>query len=232
MGAELIARPPLEVRYEGTRVTAPPVLSARIAELWRDEKQSRPSITNGMFLSVSEIDGGLVTVKPCEYKLFIARERDQALRDALAIRPFAVSGIVLLEKEIVSVVVGRRSADVTEYPGRWELVPSGGVGCEWATKRGTVDVLGALLDELEQEVGIPRSAVREATCLGLAHDRRQDGYDACFALRVDGAEPVRRPEYAELAVLSVLDAFALFREEDVVPTSRVVLEVAHELGLL
>jgi hypothetical protein len=231
-GACLVAGPPLSFRFSGEDLEAPPEIRARIDELWRQEQTARPSVHDGTLLSVQDVSGGVVSVRRCSYRYFVARERDDAIRRRLDVRALAVSGILLLGASgDRRVLVGRRSPDVTEYPCAWELVPSGGVA--WEHVRGSgIDVLGALLEELEQEAGIPEDAVAEARCLGLVHDVAQAGYDVCFALDVPDAAPSQRPEYAKTAVITVAEARRLIEHEAAVPTSRVLLDLATAAGLV
>jgi hypothetical protein len=122
---------------------------------------------------------------------------------------------------------------MTEYGGAWELVPSGGVEPRRAGADGIVDVTGALLGELEEEAGVPGEAVVETVPLGLVHDLGQDGYDVCFALRLRVAPAGLLPEYEETALVSARDAEAWLDATGraVVPTSRVILELARAAAL-
>jgi 8-oxo-dGTP pyrophosphatase MutT (NUDIX family) len=185
-------------------------------------------------LSVSDIQGNRVLTRPCPYRLFVARERDDGLRAELGIRALGVSGVLLVGANAAAeVVLGRRAASVTEYRGAWELVPSGGVDPRRARADGDVDVTAALLDELEEEAGLPVDAVAELIPLGLVHDLCQDGYDVCFALRLREAPPVLLPEYDETALVSAREAAAWLRAPGraVVPTSNAILELARAAAL-
>ncbi len=228
----LVAAPPLDFRFSGDDLEVPAELRGRIDELWLEEKSARPSVHDGTLLSVRDVRGGVVTVCRCSYRHLVAQERDETIRQRLGIQALAVSGIVVLGAADSRVLVGRRSQDVTEYPGAWELIPSGGVGWERVGGDGGIDVLGALLEELEQEAGIPGEAVATARCVGLVHDVTQGGYDVCFVLEVPDAEPSRRPEYADMAVVPVSEARRLIEREESVPTSRVLLDLAADVGLV
>jgi hypothetical protein len=232
---ELVWDGPVEVRVTGAVLEAPDDLRSRVDELWAQERDRRPQLTDGTILSVQGIEAGVVQAQPCPYRLFVARERDTALRDALGIQPIGVSGILLLGRgDAVRVVVGRRAADVTEYPGALELVPSGGIDLSFVGADGVVDTAGCLLAELEEEVGIERTAVDETQTLGLALDRGQQGYDVCIAIRASNGHVIELPEYAETMVLDGAAAAALLSTDDdyVVPTSRAILATARRAGLL
>jgi hypothetical protein len=231
--ARLVAAPPLDFRFSGEDLEVPAELCGRIEELWLQEQSARPSVHDGTVLSVQDVRGGVVTVCRCSYRHLVARERDDTIRRTLHVRALAVSGIVVLgAADDRRVPVGRRSPDVTEYPEAWELIPSGGVGWERVDRDGGIDVLGALLAELEEEAGISGDAVATARCVGLVQDVAQDGYDVCFVLNVPDAAPSPRPEYAETAVVPVAEARRLIERDDSVPTSRVLIGLATNAGLV
>jgi hypothetical protein len=234
-GAAVVRRGRVEVFLDGPTLEPPPELRARVDELWERERQARPSLVDGTILSVSEIEGARVTVRACPYRLFVARERDEDVRSALGLRALGVSGVLLVGPDgAPSVVFGRRARDVTEYGGAWELVPSGGLDAARAGPDGSVDVGGALLAELEEEAGVSRDAVAETLPLGLVHDLAQDGYDVCFALRLRDEPRDGLPEYEETELVPGGEAAAWLDDAGraVVPTSRAILDLAREAGLL
>lgn len=231
--ARLVAAPPLDFRYSGEDLEVPPELCGRIDELWLQEQLARPSVHEGTLLSVQNVRDGLVTVCRCSYRHFVACQRNEMIRRRLGIRALAVSGIVVVRAAGDRLVlIGRRSPDVTQYPGAWELIPSGGVEWERVDHDGGVDVLGALFDELEQEAGIGREAVDTTHCVGLVHDVEQDSYDVCFILEAPDAAPSPRPEYVETAVVPIAKARRLIEREGSVPTSLVLIDLADVARLV
>jgi 8-oxo-dGTP pyrophosphatase MutT (NUDIX family) len=235
-GAEIVHRGEVRVVLAEPPLEPPPELRDRVDELWERERLARPELVDGTMISVSDIEGDRVLTRACSYRLFLARERDAALRVTLGVRALGVSGILLVggNGSAPAVVLGRRAAGMTEYAGAWELVPSGGVEPRRADANGIVDVTGALLDELEEEAGVPSEAVVETVPLGLVHDLGQDGYDVCFALRLRDAPPALLSEYEETALVSARDVAAWLdaAERAVVPTSPMILELARAAALL
>ena len=234
-GAELVWEGAIDVRVGDDALELPERLRRRVDEIWERERRQRPDLTDGTILSVRSIDAGIVHAQPCPYRLFVARERDAELRRALGIRAIGVSGVLVLERtEGTGVVLGRRATGVTEYGGAWELVPSGGLDPRRVDGNGLVDSLGCLLDELEEEVGLSRSAVGETRPLGLVRDIAQDGYDVCIALIAKAGEPAEMPEYDQIRVVGSADAEQILSGSagPVVPTSRVILAATLRAGLM
>ena len=235
-GAAIVHRGAVRVFLTEPPLESPPELRRRVDELWERERQARPGLVDGSIVSVSEIRGDRVLARACPYRLFVARECDALLRATLGVRALGVSGVLLVGAYggTRSVVLGRRAWDVTEYPGAWELVPSGGVEPRRAGADGIVDVSAALLDELEEEAGVSKEAVAETVPLGLVHDLGQDGYDVCFALSLREAPSLQLLEYDETALIPATEADAWLAATAgvVVPTSRAILELAREAALL
>jgi hypothetical protein len=234
--AAVVRRGPIRVVLGEPPLEPPGELRDRVDELWEEERRVRPGLVDGTMISVSAVEGDRVVTRPCAYRLFVARERDGALRERLGVRALGVSGVLLIGGDggERSVVLGRRSADVTEYGGAWELVPSGGIEPGRAGRDGIVDVETALFAELEEEAGLRRADVLETVPLGLVHDIGQDGYDVCLALHVREDADIRLAEYEERVLLPAKAAVAWLdcRDRAVVPTSRALLELAEEAGLL
>lgn len=223
------------MRLDEAALKLPVELRDRVDELWEHERRERPELVDGTILAVRSVEAGLVHAQPCPYRLFVARERDAVVRRALGLYPIGVSGILILARpEGSGVVLGRRAVGVTEYGGAWELVPSGGLDPRRVGADGVVDVLGCLLDELEEEVGLSRTAVGDTRPIGLVQDVAQEGYDVCIALLADEGDLADLPEYDEVVVLSPAEAAELLstKTEPVVPTSPVILAAAERAGVL
>jgi 8-oxo-dGTP pyrophosphatase MutT (NUDIX family) len=225
--AKVIRPGAVEVLISSPPIEAPPDLEPVIQRLWEEERSVRPSIVNGSIVCFRAIDADRIDACLAEYRLFVARERDQDVRGRLELRAIGVSGIVVLPSG--EVMVARRSADVTEYPGAWELAPSGSVPASMVAEDGRVDTLAALLMELEEETGIDRRGVASTKALGLVWDSSQDGFDVCYELRLaDGMLPsaFSGTEYRDLQALTAPEAARLFKTTDqAVPTSRAVMEL-------
>ena len=139
--------------------------------------------------------------------------------------------VVLGEADDRRVLVGRRSPDVTNIRvlGTHSLGWSRVGACPPATAESTSWAPCSTSSSRRQE-----SRGRNCDCAprGLVHDVEQDGYDVCFVLEAPNAAPSQRPEYAETTVVPISGAQRLIEREGSVPTSRVLLGLAADAGLV
>src|SRR6185436_11596806 len=91
-----------------------------------------------------------------DYRSFLAQLREPSLYPALQVRTLAVSALVAVGTKVA---LGKRALHVTQDPGKWELVPSGGITPDALRVGGERAAHEQVLLELEEELGLPRSAV-------------------------------------------------------------------------
>ncbi len=125
-----------------------------------------------------------------------------------AIAPLSVSGITTDASG--RTLVGQRG-EVTEYPGRCELVPSGSLE--------DTDYHRQILKELREEAGIAEGAVET---LGLLHDTDHDVYDVACRITVADFDTRANGEYERLEAVTELD------ETDLIPPSAALRAMARE----
>ena len=202
----------------------------RVDDIWAREVQSRgEQLFNGSMLCFAGRDGDTLLGRFVEYKHYLAQKREPTLRDKLNITPLAVSGLICFDD---LVVFGRRSSDVTAYPGFYELMPSGGLTEECRTGSTRLDYRGQILRELEDEVGLPQEVVRSIEPFALVFDPADNVYDVCMEITLDTArETLERScghtgEYRQkvLVASSELPSFLLRHAGSTVPTSLAILE--------
>lgn len=179
----------------------------RIEAVWRAAQASRPSLTDGKILSAVSfrIDAGELEVRAhsIHYRHFLAERAGVTL----GARPLGVTATTLVGSgDSARLVFGRRSSSVTQYPGSWELVPSGGVPASRLGAGGRVDVEAQLLEELEEELGVAAAGVRVVAPLGLVEDLGDGVLDLAYRLELavdPGAlETARRnAEYTRLELV-------------------------------
>lgn len=202
-----------------------PAMERRIAALWRQAVTLRPSLFDGPILSLVRLDGtDMVLARAC-YRHLMAARQDPEIRDALQLRPLAVSGILRCADGIV---FGRRADDVTQGGGLWELVPSGGV--EAPSTDIAPDLAAAIMQEVHEELGLNAAEVTVMPPVGLVQDEHSGVVDVVMPLhtRLDGRSIQERHarhanrEYSTLYVTSTPDSFA--ERADVMAESRLIAQ--------
>jgi len=204
-------------------------LERRVEANWQEACRRPGLLYNGSLVSVVEVADGEVTVRPSEYRLLVAARREPALRQALAVRPLAVSGLVRLA---AGVVLGRRADEVSYAAGVWELVPSGGIEPSDAAE-GEIDARSRLLAELEEEIHVTPERVVSAEPFALIHDTREELFDIAFDITIDlepddlleAFERSERREYSAIEVVAESDLAAWASSgRSLLPVSRLLLE--------
>lgn len=184
---------------------------ARIDQIWSEERERRgPGLRNGRLLSIRQTDDAGFEVWETQYKWWIAqREAPEIFGDA-PIRPLAVTAFTHL---LDAVVFARRSSDVTQDAGLWEIPPSGSVDPSRTPNGNKIDIVGQLLSELSAELNIAPSLVLTVQPFALMEDTVEHVVDIVFDLRLapDRAEVERLfrirtgREYTELDIWPYCD---------------------------
>ena len=166
------------------------------------------------------------------YRYYYARYHCDDLRYNL--EPIGVSGLTIFsEGGTRAVALGRRSGDVTQYPGRWECIPSGGVDDSCARPDGTVDFTAMLLHEFEEEACLPTEKVRRVAPFAVIYDALARTYDVCCELTVttDRDELIAAmrdsDEYTDVMVVTEDDLEDSLRRlgNELIPLSRAILDL-------
>lgn len=192
------------------RTSPPPAPSpevlARIDQLWADEQESRgAAIENGRILSLFKTDSAKLQVWETQYKWWIAQRRDPSLFSEIRIRPLAVTAFTHLGNAIV---VARRSHELTQDAGLWEIPPSGSVDADRALKNGTIDIVAQLHSELSTELNIGPSLVLALRPFALMEDTVDNVvdivFDVCLAPHREEVESLfevrASTEYTEIGI--------------------------------
>jgi len=206
----------------------------KIDTLWKSDPLVNDGVVfNGNLLMLKEIDQvSLAEInlfgKFTEYKKFyISRKYDNI---PYTIQPVGVSGIILFKdnNENLYTMVNKRSDAVSNYPGYYELLPSGNVDdLYWNPDSGLIDYEKNLVTEFQEETGLKQSIIEKINLLGIIHDRKENYYDiTCEIILNESYEKVAdslnlKGEYEKILFLPIekMDEF-LFNEQDyLVPTS-------------
>lgn len=155
----------------------------RIEEIWEKGQPGLPlHDSTVLYYAGHTTIGGTCVIHAFfgSYRLFYARTRDPELR--IPFFPLAVSGVCVDEDG--QLLVGKRK-NATEYAGRFEFVPSGGLSAKHAGVN-TVRFEEQLLDEFEEETSLKREMVASIEPLGLVVDTMSSVFDICCRVRISG----------------------------------------------
>lgn len=173
-----------------------------------------------------------------EYKYFYAQRKRIDLD--LGIRPIGVSGIIFLEQDFdCFVVFAQRSEQVTEYPGLYELVPSGNIDKEYSYSNRVIDYRSKLLSEFVEETGLSRNYVRDISEFAFILDTNHNVFDVCCKITLEVKKEtlfnglLDSEEYKNPMFISTKDLGKFINEnkKTIVPTSLAILEACGEVML-
>jgi hypothetical protein len=238
---EIPETPPSITEEQGAATPSAAALK-QVDEIWGSEQQRRDGrLYDGKIFSVIRRDGAEIAGRFVSYRWWIAQHANPELFDELAVRPLAVSGLLWLPG---GMVFGRRAEHTTEQPGMWELVPSGGIDESARDDSGKIVADIGLAAELEEELNVPRSAIREMRPMVIIDDPVSRVCDIAFNIELTLDEPDllrlfterKSDEYTELRLVPTADLGSFLEEagEKIVPGSLATLQVAamerHDKG--
>jgi len=173
--AEIIAQPVRPgLRLEiGTPYQPPAALMDRIEAIWQQEKARRgDALINGRLYCLDHLSDDYLLMRPTEYRYLLARRRaPELVACGLALRTLAVTGIVVCPD---GVVLGQRGQRVAVDAGLWEPAPAGGLA--------QPDPVQQLLDEAEEELGLPALRFEAPILCGLVEDCLSGVIDLLYRL--------------------------------------------------
>ena len=212
-----------------------PALERQIESAWRALTAANPRLFDGPLLSVRglAVEGGALTLEAevVGYREFVVQRGGLDL----GVRPLAVTGVTWVGPDVL---IGRRSAHVTQYPKRWEPVPAGSVAPPGRDTDAQAALASQLMSELGEEAGIVSAWVRAIDVVGVIDDLDNHVIDVCFAVTVDEGRARtairdRSPcdEHTDLRLCSAdaVRKLALDRRA-AVPTMALALELAARKG--
>ncbi len=193
-------------------------MTGAIERLWAAERAETPSLFNGRVISyrshASSRDRLQISCFETDYTRVLAHLR--GLEAGVA--PLAVSGIIVDSKG--KTLIGRRG-QVTEYPGWYELIPSGGLN--------GVSPEDQVREEFVEETGMGEGLIRTITPFCLIHDREHDVYDIGCEIRLDSAaEAKKNSEYEEVIAVSLGLLEDRMKRDLFVPSSRALFQAWRE----
>jgi hypothetical protein len=166
-------------------------IERQVDALWKAKKTA--SQFDGRVFALKEIRPERITGFFVPYRYMAAKQWCPDLPYQL--ETLAVSGLVGCDG---AVLAGRRSQDVLQYPGYWELLPSGAVD-EGSEQASQVDYRQQLLRELREESGVPTWPIKSWRPLCLLKEGLV--WDLCVRIELEKrvAVPRKTAEYTEIA---------------------------------
>ena len=144
----LTAMPEIRIR-NSTQYFVPELVEA-VDKVWSEAYVSNQELHDGRIFSVESASVDVIIGSWLPYRFFYACSRDEMVAAKLFVCPLAITGIcVTIDGEIL---LGRRSAFSTQYPGAWDILPAGSVDLS-TENHTTPDVKTQLMAELAEEVG-------------------------------------------------------------------------------
>jgi 8-oxo-dGTP pyrophosphatase MutT (NUDIX family) len=212
----------------------PPALERAVALLWQTARARNAALFNGRVFSADTVAPHLLTGHMAEFRRMLAQIARPDLGAALQLRPVAVVGVLLCPD---GVVIGQRDSAAVYQPGFWQTPPAGSVDAGALRPDGTLDPQRQLLAELQEELGVPASAVENLAPICMVEHPGSRVLDIVYRIALSwsaGAvlEAHRRHgngEYARLDVLEhrTLSAAAAALGTQLTPPARLFLSRLH-----
>ena len=199
--------------------------ASRVDEIWK-KRDTKRTLFDAPIVSLVQYSPSSLIGELVDFRLWYACCKDPELRPILDIHPLGVSGLTTWRG---MVLVGKRSANVSSYPGAMECCPSGSVDSSSVGGEGSIDVQKAVLDELFEETGIRHDSVRSVRLKDLYLSTDTGTFDilAEIELNPEIEQPLsqlRSEEYDELHWIQKDQLAASGSEYPWVPLSRFLLE--------
>jgi HAD superfamily hydrolase (TIGR01509 family) len=193
-------------------------MRAMMEQVWREELMRRPSLFNGKVTSYRShaVEDGQLRIQCFEtdYKRVLAHLHGFNM----GVSPLGVSGLIVDSEG--ATLIGRRG-DVTEYPGWYELVPSGGLSGKTPEAQ--------ILEEFEEETGLTADLIHTITPFCLIHDKAHDVYDiGCEVLLNGAARSATNSEYTKILRAPPEGIDELIDDGPLVPVSATLLQAWRE----
>lgn len=215
----------VEVVNSGEEIVLSDAEALRIDERWeRAQEQRNGLLFNGKLLNYLKFEKERLYGSFVEYKYYMAQCIDPKLKERLRIFPLAISCICTCQDKVL---IGKRSSFVTDFPGYFELVPSGGIDPA-AVEKGNVNLVKQALTELKEEAGIEPNSVEICYPFVLFQNLITGCFEICLHIdlkRTGGDLSARawlqNHEYTELVWMSCthLKEFMLSAGNAIVPLS-------------
>lgn len=197
-----------------------------VEDVWEAEMQLKHgNLFNGQLLCYSKHTEDCLYGYFTDYKHYIAFLRNPYLRSLIQICPLGISAMTISGSRIL---LGKRGAYVTQYPGYYECAPSGGLSKEMVNGN-EIRFSKPFEEELYEETGIDQKSIQAVTPKYLILDAKSSSYEiiASMELSQSVGELTLNPtdEYETLIWVDIhhLSEFINDRSINILPLSQYLL---------
>lgn len=213
-------------------MVVPDDVEAKARSIFADASAKNPKMTDGAIASAtawSAHDGSLrLSAVRASYRHFLAARAGVHV----GVTAIGVTGLLLVTQTDGSapkIAVGKRASDVTQYPGRWECVPSGGLSLA-AGELPNPEL--QIRTELSEEVDLAPGIDIAVEPLGIVEDFGES-VDVAYLIRCALPSGVKLAPRSEYDALRLVEVEELRRETEAnaggfVPTVGALLVLAGD----
>ena len=207
-----------------------------IERIWQKRQVVQPNLFDGkvfVFLGEEESESELKVFGDfVRYRDFIAHLES----DIVNVQPIGVSGMIIFEDQGKTYTIfSQRSANVTEYPSCFELMPSGTMG-EECQNQNRMNTVGCITTEFFEETGLPLETNLDVEILGLVYDTAHQVFDVCHSLKLnitkekilDQLKLSSEHDQFMCVAIHELDSFLQEYDDQLVPTTKALLDLFQQ----
>lgn len=206
----------IQLESEETKVSE--TSKGLIEAIW-EKKGSK--LHEGLILSAHTYDSKGLKGQFVPYKNYYAQVQDPSLRADLKIVPVSINGITFMQDQLI---LGRRAPWVAQYPGRYELAPSGGIRFS-----EPIDLKSQLLEELAEETGIGNKEVKNVKFFAMIHHCNEEDIELCAEIQLGTPSLILSSsnEYTQVMAISCEEVTSFVKKfkEQFVPLSLILMKL-------
>lgn len=228
---------PLSFRFK-VEVVEPPacfkecLASSSVQAIWdKEQEKAQGKLHEGQLLIALEYNERKIKGCFLPYKYLLAIIRDPSLKAGIPVRPVSVNGVIITNQ---AVLLAQRALWVSQYPGYFELAPSGGVHPALEDDN-QVNLKEILESEIVEELHLKSDEVRSLRFFALIVDRDLEAIEICAEIHLKShAIFTTSSEYPQIMTLplSEIPLFLTKHRSRCVPLSAFLLEnVAKSVAL-
>lgn len=195
----------VKVIHSGDEIILSDTDQMLVNEIWEEAKHLRMgNLFNGKLLNFLSFqpEENYVSGEFVEYKYYMAQLKNEYLKSILNIHPISISCLCSCKEFYL---LGKRGLYVTDYPGCYEFVPSGGID-PINVHQGHVDLIGQLKMELMEETGLSEEMIENCSPMAFVQDSATGIYEICLSIELKSKARrdflARSKEYDQLEWIS------------------------------